>query len=42
MTRCDQCDSATINGVFCHEFGCPNRAQEIREENLTNDRYYED
>ena len=21
---CDQCQSATINGVFCHETGCPN------------------
>ena len=22
--KCNQCDSATINGVFCHEAGCPN------------------
>lgn len=22
--RCNQCDSAYINGVFCHETGCPN------------------
>lgn len=22
--KCDQCDSAYINGVFCHEHGCPN------------------
>jgi hypothetical protein len=32
--KCDQCDSATINGVFCHEFGCPNKnppAFECRE-----------
>lgn len=21
--RCDQCDSAIINGVHCHEHGCP-------------------
>lgn len=21
---CDQCDAAMINGVFCHETGCPN------------------
>lgn len=21
--RCDQCDSCYINGVFCHEHGCP-------------------
>jgi hypothetical protein len=23
--KCDQCDSAYINGVYCHEHGCPNR-----------------
>lgn len=23
--KCNQCDSAYINGVFCHEHGCPNR-----------------
>ncbi len=23
MIRCDQCNSATINGVYCHETGCP-------------------
>lgn len=22
--RCDQCQSAYVNGVFCHETGCPN------------------
>ena len=22
--RCDQCAAAYINGVFCHEIGCPN------------------
>lgn len=22
--RCDQCEMATINGVPCHERGCPN------------------
>jgi hypothetical protein len=21
---CDQCEAAMINGVFCHETGCPN------------------
>lgn len=21
---CDQCQAACINGVFCHEIGCPN------------------
>ena len=22
--NCDQCEAAMINGVFCHETGCPN------------------
>ena len=22
-TRCDQCEAAVINGVYCHEQGCP-------------------
>ena len=22
---CDQCEAAMINGVFCHETGCPNQ-----------------
>jgi hypothetical protein len=22
--KCNQCDSMTINGVYCHETGCPN------------------
>ena len=22
--NCDQCQAAMINGVFCHESGCPN------------------
>lgn len=22
--RCDQCEALMINGVFCHEAGCPN------------------
>lgn len=21
--KCESCDSVTINGVFCHEAGCP-------------------
>lgn len=24
MKNCDQCQAAMINGVFCHETGCPN------------------
>ena len=23
--HCDQCEMVSINGVACHEFGCPNR-----------------
>ncbi len=22
--KCDQCEALMINGVFCHESGCPN------------------
>jgi hypothetical protein len=22
--KCDQCEASMINGVFCHERGCPN------------------
>lgn len=22
--RCDQCEAAMINGIFCHETACPN------------------
>lgn len=24
-TKCDQCSANVINGVFCHEHGCPNQ-----------------
>ena len=24
---CDQCEPMCINGVFCHESGCPNEAK---------------
>jgi hypothetical protein len=27
MPRCDQCQSATINGVYCHETGCYNQGR---------------
>ena len=29
---CDQCNAAMINGVFCHETGCPNRNKEWSED----------
>jgi len=25
-TKCDQCDYLFINGIGCHEYGCPNRS----------------
>ena len=25
--RCDQCEACMINGVFCHETGCPNSSK---------------
>lgn len=25
--HCDQCNATMINGVFCHESGCPNMAK---------------
>ena len=24
---CDQCESTMINGIYCHEVGCPNQGQ---------------
>ena len=29
--KCENCDSVTINGVYCHERGCPTRTKELRE-----------
>ena len=23
MNQCDQCEALMINGVYCHEIGCP-------------------
>lgn len=25
--RCDQCAALYINGIFCHETGCPNEGK---------------
>ena len=30
--RCNQCEAAMINGVFCHETGCPNSRKTWIEE----------
>ena len=32
MIKCESCDSATVNGVYVHEAGCPDMwKNEIRE-----------
>ena len=28
--RCSECEACTINGVPCHEGGCPNQTHECR------------
>lgn len=30
--KCDQCDSLYINGIYCHEIGCPNSGKEYNTE----------
>lgn len=32
MGHCDQCEALIINGVFCHEQGCPNQNKQWHEE----------
>lgn len=32
MTLCDQCDAVVIQGLLCHEWGCPNRVEEGKED----------
>lgn len=29
--RCDQCEACMINGVFCHETGCPNKGKRYED-----------
>ena len=29
---CDSCEVLNINGVNCHEFGCPEKAAELAAE----------
>ena len=31
VVRCSQCEALAINGVPCHEHGCPNRPRTCRE-----------
>lgn len=30
--RCSQCEAATINGVPCHEHGCPHIPKPVRDD----------
>ncbi len=30
--KCDQCNPAMINGVYCHETGCPNEWRDIKKD----------
>jgi hypothetical protein len=30
--RCSQCNALVINGVACHEHGCPNQRKEERDD----------
>jgi len=29
--QCSQCDSMVVNGVPCHEHGCPNKTGRVEE-----------
>ena len=29
--RCSRCEATVINGVACHEYGCPNQRKEKRK-----------
>lgn len=31
MTRCDSCEALMINGLYCHEHGCPEAWRTTRE-----------
>ena len=33
--KCDQCTWVYINGIFCHETGCPNQHKDWDEEEST-------
>ena len=38
--KCDQCSALMINGVFCHELGCPNMGArwDVEEEQWVKQR----
>lgn len=27
--RCNQCEALMINGIYCHEIGCPNKGARV-------------
>ncbi len=33
--NCDQCEALTINGLYCHELGCPNTHKRYDHEEET-------
>jgi len=39
--HCDQCEMLSINGVACHEHGCPNMGAKWDRETRTWVKYYE-
>jgi nitrite reductase/ring-hydroxylating ferredoxin subunit len=39
--KCNQCEVAMINGVFCHETGCPNTGKRYDAETETWKRLVE-
>ena len=39
--RCNQCEAAMINGVFCHETGCPNSRKTWKDGEWTKEGHYD-
>lgn len=39
--QCDSCEAAVINGVYCHETGCPNANAKWDKEREEWIHYYE-
>jgi len=40
--RCDSCNAVMINGVYCHETGCPNKRKQEEEESEFYSGYEEE
>lgn len=38
--KCNQCDSTTVNGVYCHESGCPNQDKKYNHESESWESVY--